>query len=261
MKLLILSDLHLEFDQFLIPEMEDEKDIVVILAGDIGIAKKPHTYLRFIDDTANRFHSVLWVLGNHEHYKGNFPTSHAKIFMQTVDYDNVFVLEKETHVIDDVAFVCATLWTDMDNNNPIVTYTAGLQMNDYRHIRTGPDSEPWRQKLRPIDTIADHLRAKEFIFDEIEKQKDDGKTVVVVTHHLPSFMSIHEMYKGSTLDGAYASELGEYIVMAEPKLWIHGHTHNSFDYTIGDTRIVCNPRGYLPKDPNLDFNATKVIEI
>ena len=27
------------------------------------------------------------------------------------------------------------------------------------------------------------------------------------------------------------------------QLWIHGHTHDSFDYVVNGTRVVCNPRG------------------
>lgn len=261
MKILVLSDLHLEFQPFMVPEQDDEANTIVILAGDIGVAKKPHTYDYFIHDLAKRFRAVLWVMGNHEHYKYNMPSTHAKLFMATVDYDNVLVLEKDTVEFDDVVFVCATLWTDMDNNNPVTTYQAGLVMNDYKYIRIGPEDEPWKRKLKVTDTIAEHLRTKEFIFSEIERNKNNGKKVVVVTHHLPSFLSIDESHKGDSLNGAYATELGEYIVEAEPEIWIHGHTHSSADYTLGETRIICNPRGYCPDYPNSEFNDKMIIEI
>ena len=260
-KILILSDIHLEFNWFLIPEMEDEKDTIVILAGDIGLAKKPHTYMDFIKNTCGRFKDVLWVFGNHEHYHGKLPTSHAVVFCDTLDFENLHILEKETKVIDGIAFIGATLWTDMDNQNPMVMYDAKQFMNDYKQIRTGPESEPWKRKLAPIDTVATFLRSKEFIFPEIEAQHEAGNIVVVITHHLPSYMSIADRRRGDALNGAYASELGNEIAYCSAALWVHGHTHDSFDYVIGETRIVCNPRGYVPDEPNPEFDDTKIVEI
>ena len=29
-----------------------------------------------------------------------------------------------------------------------------------------------------------------------------------------------------------------------PDLWVHGHTHDSFDYVLGWTQVVVNPYGY-----------------
>jgi len=261
MQILILSDLHLEFGDFIIPKVENEKETIVVLAGDIGLAKKEYTYMDFISNTCYRFKKVIWILGNHEHYGTNFPATLAKLWCATLEHENLYVVDKETVAFDDVAFVCATLWTNMDNNNVMTMNDAKLFMNDYKHIRTGPKSEPWRQKLAPLDTMADHQRAKEFIFPEIVKQKADGKKVVVVTHHLPSFMSVHESLRGDNLNGAYASELFEDIANTKPDIWIHGHTHFSFDYMIEDTRVVCNPRGYHPDNLNSDFNDTFTIEV
>jgi len=261
MKFLLLSDLHLEFGWFFIPEMENEKETVVVLAGDIGIVAKEHTYRDFINDTCKRFKHVIWILGNHEHYHGKFPTTYAKIWNATLDYDNIDIAEKETIIIDDVAFICATMWTSFDNNNIMTMQQAELWMNDYKNIRTGPESEPWKMKFRPLDALSDHHRAIEFLFPEIKKQKDAGNKTVVVTHHLPSFMSIHEQYRGNDMNGAYASELFEHIMEAQPNVWCHGHTHASSDYMIGGTRILCNPRGYKGYELNPDFNDTLVIEV
>jgi len=261
MKILILSDLHIEFGYFFIPENENEKETVVVLAGDIGLVKKEYTYRDFIADTCDRFKKVIWIMGNHEFYGANFPTALAKVWNATLEHTNLEVVDKETVVIDDVAFVCATLWTSMDNNNIMTMNDAKLWMNDYKHIRTGPTSEPWRRKLAPIDTVAAHLRAKEYIFPEIVKQKEDGKKVVVVTHHLPSFQSIPERFRGESLNGAYASELFEDIMETQPDIWCHGHTHGSSDYMIGNTRILCNPRGYHGHELNPDFNDSFTIDL
>lgn len=261
MKLLLLNDLHLEFKYFFIPEMENEKETVVILAGDVGLVKKEYSYRDFINNTCDRFKNVIWVCGNHEFYGANFPTAVTKLWHATLDLENLYVVDKETVVIDDVAFVCATMWTNFDNNNVMTMEQAGYWMNDYKKIRTGPENEPWKRKLRPIDTLADHRHAVNYIFPEITKQKAAGMKVVVVTHHLPSFQSIAKELKHDQLNGAYASELFEDIMDTQPDIWHHGHSHFSMDYHIGATRIINNPRGYAPDDRNPDFNDTLTIEL
>ncbi len=261
MKIHIISDIHVEFGEYFIPELEDEKNIVVILAGDIGLAKKTETYVPLIKDACERFKTVIMILGNHEHYKSNFPMTYSKIWTNTLDFENFDLLEKDTIVIDNVAFICATLWTDMNKNNPVTMWTAQTLMNDYKCIRTGPESEPWLKKLKPLDTMSDHMRAKEFIFRAIKQHKDAGHTVVVVTHHLPSFQSIPSRYKGEDLNGAYTSDLTKEILDHNPKLWIHGHIHNNMDYMIGDTRVICNPRGYHPTELNEDFIDDLIVEV
>lgn len=261
MKIHICSDLHIEFYEYFIPEMDDEKNIVVILAGDIGLAKNSETYVDLIKDACERFKYVIMIMGNHEHYKGKFPLTYSTIWTATLDFENFDLLEKDTVVIDNVAFICATLWTDMNKNNPVTMFTAQAVMNDYKCVRTGPESEPWLKKLKPLDTMSDHMRAKEFIFPAIKEHKEAGHKVVVVTHHLPSFESIPSLYKGDDLNGAYASELSEDILDHEPDIWIHGHVHENCNYMIGNTHIICNPRGYHPDQLNPDFIDTLIVEV
>ena len=51
--------------------------------------------------------------------------------------------------------------------------------------------------------------------------------------------------------------------MGEDKvtLWVHGHFHDSFDYDVYGTRVVCNPRGYSPDALNPGFDSDLVIEV
>jgi len=178
------------------------------------------------------------------------------------EFVNVHVMEKESIVIDDTIFICATLWTDMNNHNSLTINLAAGCMNDYNQVRHGTNAEPWKVKLKPIDTIADHVNAKHYIFNEIEKHKD--KKVVVVSHHLPSYQSVPKQFQGDDLNGAYASELFEDIIKTKPNLWIHGHTHASMDYKLADTRVVCNPRGYDTYgggDLNMDFNEELLLDV
>lgn len=265
-----VSDLHLEFSygNVRLNELPTDKDTVLILAGDIGLATKPHTYMDFFEQKADRFRDVLVIMGNHEHYKSNFSTTYHKLKEHLNKFVNVTVLEKETIVIDGVAFIAATLWTDMNNCDTLCMYYSELQMSDYKSIRHGTVVEPWKRKLRAKDTIGDHLNAKHYIFEEIKKQKAKGNKAVVISHHLPSYMSLAQEFKGDTsggsLNGAYASELFEDIADTKPEVWIHGHTHSSFDYKLEDTRVICNPRGYYSESGNylnLDYNEELLINV
>ena len=265
-----VSDLHLEFSygNVRLNELPTDKDTVLILAGDIGLGSKSHTYLEFFEQKVSRFRDVIYIMGNHEHYKASFSKTKNRIRDTLLEFTNVHVIEKETIVIDDVAFVGATLWTDMNKHNTLCMYYSQLQMSDYNSIRHGTAVEPWKRKLRPTDTVEDHINAKHFIFKEIKKQKANGNKVVVVSHHLPSYMSLAKEFKGDTsegsLNGAYASELYEDIMDTQPNIWVHGHTHSSFDYKIGDTNVICNPRGYFTLGGNylnLDFNEELLLNV
>jgi len=257
-----MSDLHLEFTQgkfdFMV-ESPDDSETVLILAGDIGIAVLPNTYIDFIKYCCERYREVIMIMGNHEHYKGNISLTYHTIDFETCQIENFSLLENETIVIDRTLFVCCTLWTNMNNNDPICILDAGSYMNDYREI--GKGTSHVKMRLIPQDTINIHNESKQMIFDELSKFEGNK---VVVTHHCPSFQSIHDRLKTNKLNGAYATELSNDILTASPNLWIHGHSHTSQDYMIGDTRIVSNPRGYVTYDPcdlNSEFDPNLIIEI
>ncbi len=256
-----MSDLHLEFGAMTVPPTDDDKDTILILAGDIGVAKNKATYVEFVEDVSMQFKAVIYVMGNHEHYKGKFRTTKTVLLTAFADCPNVHILEKDSIVFDGVAFVGASLWTSMDNMNPFVMMDAKTNMNDYKHIRHGPISEPWKGKLTPYDTVEDHLNAVKYIFLEIEKQITACNSVVVVTHQAPSWQSIGPMFKGDPLNAAYVSNLDDQIIDANPNIWIHGHTHNSMDYMIEDTRVICNPRGYDTQDLNPNFDKFFTVEV
>jgi len=263
MKLRIMSDLHIEFMReladFDIPALPDDKDTVLVLAGDIHLGKSLHYVF---EKFADRFKAIVFVYGNHEYYKSNMPRVGPKVAAAIQHLDNVFVLDPGTVQIDDVCFVGSTLWTDMDNLNQMVMWDAGAMMTDYKVIRTGPKGHEWKRPLKPVDTTYYHIEQRNFMFAQIEALKADGKTVVAVSHHLPSYQSIGPGYKGSSLNGAYASELFELVDDAKPDLWIHGHTHDSMDYMLTDhTRVICNPRGYWPDDMNPVFDIYLTVDV
>lgn len=263
MKLRIMSDLHIEFmksvDDFEIPALPDDKETVLVLAGDVHYGKRLHLVF---EQFADQFKHIVFVYGNHEFYSANMPTVPFKVDEAIAHLPNVWTLDTDTIELDGVHFVGATLWTDMDNLNQMVMWDAGTMMTDYRVIRTGPKHEPWKRKLRPVDTTSFHITQRNYMFKTITELKEAGETVVAVSHHLPSYQSIGPGYKGSSLNGAYASELWEQVEDSKPDLWIHGHTHDSMDYMLTDhTRVICNPRGYWPDDMNPVFDIFLTVDV
>jgi len=263
MKLRIMSDLHLEFmdslEDFVVPELPEDKDTVLILAGDIHLHKG---LASVFDMFADRFKAIVFVYGNHEYYKANLPAVHGKVMAATSHLTNVHILDMDTVEIDGVHFVGSTLWTDMDNHDPFLMWDVRSKMSDYKCIRTGTDAEPWKFKLQPKHTVSLHIKHKKFMFDKITELKEAGETVVAVSHHLPSYRCVHGNYRGSSLNGAYASELWEDVEDSKPDLWVHGHTHQSNDFMLTDhTRLICNPRGYWPDDMNHVFNVMLQVEV
>lgn len=263
MRLMVMSDLHLEFSggYMKIETTEDEANTVLVLAGDIGIAHKPATYVDFLTEMNERFKQIIYIMGNHEHYRGKFTASLPTLQEHCHHLHRVRVVDRETIVMDNVAFVCATMWSDFDKGDPMSMWYAQAGMNDFKIIRIGPKAEPWRRKFNPQDAYIEFSKAKSFIFDEITKQNELGNTVVVVTHHAPSHESAAPEWRNALTAGAYASDLQSEIIEAKPNLFIHGHMHSSSDYMIGDTRVLCNPRGYHNADINPKFDPRLTVEL
>lgn len=248
MRIRLLSDLHLEFGAIELPGVEAD---VVVLAGDI------HTDDKGVKWAQKTFSCpVVYVPGNHECYGGSLhkAVEHAQ---RAAKGSNVVVLDAAGVVIEGVRFLGGTLWTDyrLTGNQPLAMWDAQLKLSDFRKIRNRTYS-----KLRPEHVLQEHARHRAFLTDELQKPFS-GKTVVV-THHAPSVRSLHPRYQrlGGNLNAAYASDL-EHLMDGSLALWVHGHSHDSADYNLNGTRVVCNPRGYTPSHLNLDFDPGLVLEV
>lgn len=265
MKIRIYSDLHLEFykpnEKFEISEMPDDKDTVLILAGDIVLGKSIATHEYFFRACSERFRDVIYIMGNHEYYGTNFGVINKIRDFLKYEFLNIHVFDRQSIVIDDVAFVCATMWSDFDNGNPLSKMYAHQEMNDYKKIRYGPKTEPWKMKFTPNFAHSEFIASKEYIFRELGIQSDAGNKTVVVTHMAPSYQSINPCYKTNRLTGSYASNLEGEILVFRPDLWVHGHIHYFSDYKIDSTRVVCNPFGYKHHEENNTFNSKLLVEV
>lgn len=272
MKLRLFSDLHLEFEDFRVPELSDDATSVLILAGDVqslGAGKLAYgRFKAFWEDVSARFKEVIYVAGNHESYGTSLLETPRKIqdLLDEASASNVRFLNRGTFEVDGVVFIGATLWTDIGGaKTPEEANRYASFMNDFRTIRMGPESEPYLRRFSPWESAIIHRQDVAYIQKEILRAKDAGKRVVVVTHHGPSYQASDSIYEGSPYNRFYYSDLEGMIEETRPEYWLHGHTHIPRQFEVGATKVILNPRGYPMEDSvsdtGLRFNPELVIEI
>ena len=278
MKIAVCSDLHLEFGDL---ELENTAGAdVLILGGDIFIASelrdfmyddsdlvsvtataraRAERYVNFVGRCAARFPHVIFIMGNHEHYHGDFATSAKHIREAFNNLSNVYVLDKESRIINGMLFYGGTLWTDMNSEDPTTMHRIRTMMNDFNCVKN--TSEEGKRVFMPEDAVEDHYAFLSGLDAVLEQHSD--LPVIVVGHHAPSRASTHPRYKNEiVMNGAYSTNLDNYILdRRQIRLWTHGHTHEDFDYMIGTARIVCNPRGYDGYEDRADHFQLKYVEI
>lgn len=245
MKISYCSDLHLEFRPILL-ENTDNSDIL-ILAGDIALAEKTQSikgFYEFFQSVSEQWKDIILVLGNHEHYKGNFLKTYSLYREALLEFANITLLDNAVLDIADIRFIGCTLWTSFDGGDPLVKELCRQYMSDFRVIRT-----IGYRKFTPNDAELEHHKSVKFI-----KSKLDHDKIILVTHHAPSLQCIPELYKHSQLNGAYVSDL-DYLFYDNPqiKYSIYGHNHTKADIQINETRLLCNPRGYPDEKVFRDF--------
>ena len=257
MKIAYCSDLHLEFADLTLTN-ENQADVLV-LAGDVCVAKHLQTkevFQNFFQRVSKEFPKVLYVIGNHEHYHYLFNDTVADIEDALSHLPNIHVLDNATMTIEDITFIGGTMWTNMNEEDPMTIGAVTDFMPDWRIIKYF-DGVNYR-KYTPQLSIQEFDRTVQYI-NIVTNPKD--KKFVVITHHSPSFRSCHEKWSGDIGNGAFHTNLDEFITYRpQIKAWIHGHTHDPCEYDISTTRIACNPRGY-PKENQHNQFQLKYMEV
>lgn len=260
MRLLILSDLHLEVWRENAPaiNLDRSRPDAVILAGDID---KTERALAWAERTFAGL-PVIYVSGNHEGYGQRWEGALRTLARQGEASSNVRFLDRGETVIGGVRFLGATLWTDYElfgkDRKDSAMSAAEPVMLDYRRIEVERDGEA--RMMTPADTVALHRADLAWLSERLETPFD-GPTVVV-THMSPSLRSVAPRYADDLVSAAFSSNLDALAERAD--LWVHGHTHDSFDYKIGKCRVVCNPCGYVRRDggtENLQYDPDLVVEV
>lgn len=284
-RIAVCSDLHLEFGTIFLKNVGNAD--ILVLSGDICVAcdlefldlpntSQHHLALRYIDffkQVSEEFSHVIYVMGNHEHYRGDFKYTYNILKRALTNFTNIHVLEKETFVLGDTTFVGGTLWTDMNKSDPLTLQRVKNAMNDFQCVEnsnmmvsrkvplyedkelatdlnavrkiTGYKFKEDPSKFSPMDSVDDHKKMLAYIRHVIEGPSN--QKFVVVGHHTPSFMSCSPAYANDTsMNGAFHSDLSEFILDHQQiKLWTCGHTHDKHWYYLDNTLVACNPRGYI----------------
>lgn len=266
MKLHILSDLHLEFGGWDAPVTDAD---VIVLAGDIG--SHTHGLDWAVAQPAFAGKPILYVAGNHEFYGAELLGLRKQIHLKAADLQaaghRIHVLDNAAMEIDGVRFLGATLWTDyrLFGDGEAWSYA----MKQAKHGLTDHSVIFYVDRGETLDSYA--MRSRLFLPEHAYRLNRTarnwltqqlalpftGKTVVI-THHLPSRQSVAERFDADILSAAFASSLDSLVEQAD--LWIHGHTHDAFDYYLGKCRVVCNPKGY-PREIGTGFRPDLVVTV
>ncbi|MSQ83593.1 MAG: hypothetical protein EXR77_12010 [Myxococcales bacterium] len=241
MRLRIFSDLHFEFHadngaQF-VRSLHADPNEVLILAGDIAVGDGVSAAVALF---CAKWRQVLFVAGNHEYYHHRPADLDAILTTCSRNHPNFHWLDNTTVTIDGQRFVGGSLWFDEDAGcNPARRY-----LNDFSTIE---DFEPWvyRQHAKTVALLRRELQP----------------TDVVITHHLPAQCCVHPKWQTSVLNPFFVHDLEQLIRQRQPKLWVHGHTHERVDERIEATRIVANPFGYKGLEEQVAFDHNFVVEV
>ncbi|UCE31718.1 MAG: metallophosphoesterase [Burkholderiales bacterium] len=253
MRIRVLSDLHEEFRHRLPPlDLPWVPADVTVLAGDI--ANGPDA-LEVAQRPAFAGSTVLVVPGNHEYYDARFEPTRETLRRSAAGLSRVHVLDDDQLQIDGVRFIGTTLWTDYRlegvERRALAMARSGERVLDHRKIMLSGD-----RMMAPADALALHEAARAFVERELARAHR-GPTVVV-SHHAPHPGSVAERFAGDPINAAFVSDLEPLLAGAD--LWIHGHTHDSFDYRVGRTRVIANPAGYRAIYPGPDGEPEVVFE-
>jgi len=202
---------------------------------------------------------VLYVPGNHEFYGGTIAGTVAELKRLSAGSD-IHVLDDDEVAIQGVRFLGATLWTDFmlfeeSEKRAAAMREAQRLMRDFSRIHLG------ESPFTPEASAALFKRHAAWL--ERKLTEPYAGPTVVITHHAPSRKSIHPRFADSLMNACFVSDAERLIDGSRTRLWIHGHTHDSFDYFVNGTRVLCNPRGYSKEGVNENplFNANLSVEV
>ena len=240
MKIQLVSDLHLDFhkddgDRLLGQILEAACDLLVV-AGDLAEVDSP-AWAKAIDKICRNTSRVVYVPGNHEYYHSSPQAASIKFQQAMQKYGNLSILDRGFVEIEGLTIVGATLWFD---HSPDVDLFRDC-LNDFKTIE---GFEPW---------VYEECKIAQMLLRSYPAD-------IVVTHHLPCNRSVHESRKASRQNCFYVTPIMETMLVL-PKLWLHGHNHHRCDYSIGDTRVICNPHGYPGERSTLEFDRSMIVDL
>ena len=265
MRIREVSDLHLEYHRDrgaeCIRRIENRDLDLLILSGDIthaGLASEAFERFRQRFDCP-----IVFVPGNHEMHRSSPALARRALRAATSRVQGLHWLDDSVIETHGRRILGCTLWYTRPTV-PSHESVASTQAEWERGIIRTRD----KAGLIEEDTFADfeHIAGHyDWVYPAADKsiaflRENLREGDIVVTHFLPSPRSVPPSFADPPRinTGFFVTDVHSLIEERKPALWFHGHTHDSCDYTIGPTRIICNPMGY-PHAPNPSFSERLTI--
>ncbi|TFB44097.1 metallophosphoesterase [Pseudomonas sp. F01002] len=253
MRIALLSDIHLSVNALPFPDVDAD---IVVLAGDIS---RPATAIEWAKSCPV---PIVYVAGNHEFYGSDLISTYEHL-NRLSEGTQIHVLERSEYLHNGVRFLGCTLWSDYRLFDSAEDRAQGIDlatklMRDFTHIKISPD---FPDLFSPAISQLIFLQTVAWLEDCFTR--DRSTPTVVVSHFAPTRLSIGPLFENSPINASFVSDLEDRINVWQPALWLHGHTHGSFDYQVGKTRVICNARGYAKNgvNENPEFNRSYVIDL
>jgi len=255
----VLSDLHIDSyarRDLPIGEIPYTNADAILVAGDTSNGLLGIEWL--IGESTRLEKPIFVIVGNHEYFGHNILTLDEQIKALTQD-TQVHFLQCTTFEFMGVRIIGTTLWTDYQYQPQDNTLEIAQQfMRDYREIYYD------NRLLTPQDTVSIHQRQRAWLQNALKQSQKDAMPTVVMTHHSISPLSIAPKYANFASNAGFVVDLSEWLQSDfAPDIWLHGHTHEAFDYQQGHTRVIVNPRAYPNEisSTGVVFDWHKVIEV
>jgi predicted phosphohydrolase len=223
---------------------------ILVLAGDIMPLKELEKHKNFIDFIAANWNTCLWIPGNHEFYHTDLSIYDGPVNIKV--RENVHIVNEKSIVINNVEFICATLWSKIDERNNFFVING---LNDFKAIK-------YNDEILSVDQFNKvHDRHKSFIKKQLSARSSAIESQIVVTHHVPTLINYPEDYLNSPINNAFASEQNELIKNQRPDFWIYGHHHRNVNsFQLHETYMLTNQLGYVEHNEHVKFKTSRILK-
>lgn len=244
------SDLHLEFpenENFLRNTPIEPIGEILILSGDIIPFAVLNKYMWFFENLSTKFKHIYWIPGNHEYYYSDISKRSAVLNEKILH--NVSLVNNISIKHDNIKFIFSTLWSKISEQNQ---YLIQNRLSDFAVINNID------RLFTPNDYNELHRKSVDFINNSLANS-DENETIIVATHHLPTFYNYPDKYKGDILNEAFATEFYDLIYSSKIKYWIYGHNHfNSNDFNISNIMFITNQLGYVKFNEHILYKSNTI---
>lgn len=263
MKLKLISDVHEEFRygtgyfKLELPRSDLDQDTTLVIAGDLN--KYTDKLIESLLDWSEQFKAVIFVLGNHDYWSHCIDDRADRLKEKVEHVSNIYILDNESVTLEGVHIWGGTFWSDA-GRDPTKEYELLTYYNDFHMIDTFDEGMGRKRDINVLDMTRAFQHAKFNLVENFLRNEELTGIKVVVTHTAPSENSSLPIFKDSAFNSCFWTDMSDVLQEHRLEYWMHGHMHNSSDYEIHGTRVLCNPVGYVTQH-NRDFDPKFLLEI